>query len=182
MRTERVFRRGRHLPDRGGRGDEAAFEKLVRRRQGMIRGLMRQLSGDIATADDLSQEAFILAWRRLSSLRKPGAFGGWLRRIAVNVFLQHVRRKRLSEDDFHDPADHPAPSSGNPVAQMDLEQALTRLRPVERLCVVLACGQGMSHAEVSAATDLPLGTVKSHIARGGARLRELLAAYERNVR
>ena len=61
---------------------------------------------------------------------------------------------------------------------LDLDRALARLASDERLCVVLAYSEGMSHSEISAATGLPLGTVKSHIKRGSERLRTLLDAYE----
>ena len=62
--------------------------------------------------------------------------------------------------------------------QLDLDRALAQLAPDERLCIVLAYSEGMSHGEISALTALPLGTVKSHIRRGGERLRALLDAYE----
>ncbi len=163
-------------------GDEKAFEELVRRRQGAIRRLMRQLSGDWAAADDFAQEAFIQAWRKLRTLRAPGAFGGWLRRIAVNVFLQHTRRTDLLVQDSEERASRPATESGDLAIQMDLEKALARLKPGERLCVVLSYSEGMSHGEICSATGLPLGTVKSHISRGCARLRLYLADYEVGVR
>lgn len=162
-------------------GDDKAFEELVRRKQGGIRGLMRQLSGDPAAADDFAQEAFLQAWRKLRTLRSPGAFGGWLRRIAVNVFLQHIRRKDLSIQDSENPALHPSPKGRNPTIKMDLEKALSCLRPGERLCVVLSYSQGLSHGEICSVTGLPLGTVKSHISRGCARLRLHLADYEEEV-
>jgi RNA polymerase sigma-70 factor (ECF subfamily) len=63
------------------------------------------------------------------------------------------------------------------VERLDLDAALATLPPQARLCVVLAYSEGMSHAEISDATAIPLGTVKSHIARGAARLREILHAY-----
>ena len=61
---------------------------------------------------------------------------------------------------------------------VDLDRALASLAPDERLCIVLAYSEGMSHSEITAAIGLPLGTVKSHIKRGGERLRALLNAYE----
>jgi DNA-directed RNA polymerase specialized sigma24 family protein len=61
--------------------------------------------------------------------------------------------------------------------RLDLDAALATLPPEPRLCVVLAYSEGMSHAEISAATSMPLGTVKSHIARSSARLRETLEGY-----
>jgi len=162
-------------------GDDSAFGELVRRRQGAIRRLMGQLSGDWALADDLAQEAFLQAWRKLRTLRSPGAFGGWLRRIAVNVFLPHIRRADAAIQDSERVASYPAVDNGDSSIKMDLEKALAQLRPDERLCVVLAYGERMSHSEIRAATGLPLGTVKSHITRGSARLRQYLRAYEGDV-
>ena len=60
---------------------------------------------------------------------------------------------------------------------MDLDQALAELTDTERLCVVLSYQEGLSHAEIAELTDLPLGTVKSHILRGSKRLRQILSAY-----
>jgi RNA polymerase sigma-70 factor (ECF subfamily) len=62
--------------------------------------------------------------------------------------------------------------------QLDLDRALAKLTHTERLCVVLAYSEGLSHGEISAAAALPLGTVKSHVRRGAQRLRVLLRAYE----
>lgn len=156
-------------------GDDKAFEELVRLRQGCIRGLMRQLSGDWDMADDFAQEAFLQAWRKLRTLRVPEAFGRWLRQIAVNVFLQHIRHTGLATEDSDELVSHPVVGPGNPSVQMDLERALAHLRPVERLCVVLAYGERMSHGEICSTTGLPLGTVKSNISRGAARLRQYLS-------
>ena len=66
-------------------GDAAAFSELVRRRQSALRNLLRRLSRDPALADDLAQQAFVKAWRSLPKLRSVGAFGAWLRRLAVNT-------------------------------------------------------------------------------------------------
>ena len=163
-------------------GDDKAFEELVRRRQGAIRRLMFQLCGDWGIADDFAQEVFVRAWQKLRTLRAHGAFDGWLRQIAVNVFLQHLRRTGSEIQDPDEVASYSVVDQGDPSAQIDLEKALARLRPVERLCVVLAYGERMSHGEISWATGLPLGTVKSHISRGSARLRQYLADYEVDVR
>lgn len=162
-------------------GDDRAFEELVRRRQGAIRRLLRQLTGDWAIAEDLAQEAFLEAWRSLRTLRAPGAFGGWLRQIAVNVFLQHIRRAGVTIHDSGDLESYPAPGHGDPSVHMDVEKALSYLKPGERLCVVLAYGERMSHGEISSAANLPLGTVKSHISRATARLRRYLGDYEGNA-
>lgn len=157
-------------------GDKPAFEELVRRRQSTLRNLLRRLCRDHALADDLSQQTFIQAWKTLSSLQSPVAFGGWLRQIAVNTWLQHLRSRKEMEstDDDSVPVQSISETHGE---KIDLDYALTQLSPTVRLCIVLSHAEGMSHGEVASATRLPLGTVKSHITRGTARLRELLQAY-----
>ena len=161
-------------------GDAAAFSELVRRRQSALRNLLRRLSRDPALADDLAQQAFVKAWRSLPKLRSVAAFGAWLRRLAVNTWLEHVRAAHVLPVASWRPRNSPgrlaAPRPRD--EQLDLDRALARLAPDERLCVVLAYSEGMSHGEISALTALPLGTVKSHIRRGGERLRALLDAYE----
>jgi RNA polymerase sigma-70 factor, ECF subfamily len=162
-------------------GDDSAYAELVRRRQSWIRDLLRRLCRDPTLADDLAQQSFLQAWRRVRTLQSPAAFGGWLRKIAVNTWLQHIRAgghhtvDRASEDasGLDD-----IPSHEPTVAErIDLDRALSQLAPDVRLCIVLGYGERMSHREIADATDLPLGTVKSHIARGAALLRELLSAY-----
>jgi RNA polymerase sigma-70 factor, ECF subfamily len=159
-------------------GDDAAFGELVRRRQDAIRNLFRRLSRDAALADDLSQQAFVHAWKSMRTLKSPSAFGGWLRKVAVNCWLQQVRARKqevaLDEGVLDEAAGGAVPAI---TEQLDLDAALARLPPAARLCVVLAYSEGMSHGEISGSTSIPLGTVKSHIARGAARLRELLPAY-----
>src|SRR5215470_13415267 len=78
-------------------GDQPAFEELVRRRQSWLRNLLRRLCGDAALADDLAQQALLSAWRGLARLRASEAFGVWLKRLAVHVWIDHARR--------HDPLD-----------------------------------------------------------------------------
>lgn len=160
-------------------GDRTAFSELVWRRQSWLRNLLRRLSRDPALADDLAQQVFLQAWRSLSTLRSVGAFGAWLRRLAINAWLAHRRSAPLPElaldaEDLPD-ATVFAAAAGE---RLDLDRALAKLSRDERLCVVLAYSEGMSHGEISAATSLPLGTVKSHITRGARRLRVLLHAYE----
>ena len=157
-------------------GDRAAFEELVRRHQCRIRDLLRSLCRNAPLADDLAQETFLQCWSHIASLRAPGAFAGWLRKLAVNSWRAHLRRSgalakcvELKDGDLV--------SVSASAERLDLNSALAVLAPNVRLCVVLSYQEGMSHGEIAAATDLPLGTVKSHVARGTARLRELLAEY-----
>jgi RNA polymerase sigma-70 factor (ECF subfamily) len=152
-----------------GAGDDRAFEELVRRRQGSLRGLLRRLCGNAALADDLAQQSFVQAWTRLSTLRAPAAFGGWLRQIAVNTWLAQARgRTPIAAL----PVDLEDAASADPSLALDLDRLLHRLSEGERTCLVLAYAEGLTHAEIAATTGWPLGTVKSHVLRGGARLRE----------
>jgi RNA polymerase sigma factor (sigma-70 family) len=151
-------------------GDDRAFGELVRRRQGALRGLLRRLCGNAALADDLAQQAFVQAWMRLSSLRAPAAFGGWLRQIAVNTWLAHARLKAPTTAPLAADVEDAAPA--DPALALDLDRLLHRLSEGERTCVVLAYAEGLTHAEIATMTSWPLGTVKSHVLRGSTRLRE----------
>lgn len=157
-------------------GDDGAFAELVRRRQKRVRDLLRRLCGNHALADDLAQKTFVRAWRGIRALRDPGAFGGWLKRIAVNEWLTEARRAPAPVDDDEDAflaAVDPAPSPERIAGGIGLERALGRLGSAERLCVVLAHGEGMTHVEIAEATQLPLGTVKSHVLRGSEKLKRI---------
>jgi RNA polymerase sigma-70 factor (ECF subfamily) len=152
-------------------GDDRAFAELVRRRQATVRGMLRRMCGDASLADDLAQETFVQAWRTLAQLRNAGAFGGWLKQVAVRVWLQHARRARLPIEALEDADDVAAPEFAE---RLDLERALERLNPPQRLCVVLSYGEGLSHGEIADSTGWPLGTVKSHVARGATKLKQWL--------
>jgi len=158
-------------------GDDNAYGELVRRRQNTIRQLFRRLCREPALADDLAQQTFLQAWRNVETLKSPAAFGGWLRRLAINTWLQRVRAERpltsaTDLDELPEQAVQPTLAE-----QLDLDSALAALPPDVRLCITLAYAERMSHSEICEATGLPLGTVKSHIARGAARLRKQLGAY-----
>jgi RNA polymerase sigma-70 factor (ECF subfamily) len=122
-------------------------------------------------ADDLAQDAFILAFESIAEFRGEGTFGAWVKRIAARTCIRRVQRdKRLKARlETNDPAiDNGAPDHGR---RMDLDEALKGLGEAERLCVSLCYGAGLSHAEAAEALNLPLGTVKSHVKRGLEKLR-----------
>ncbi len=158
--------------------DPGAFEQLLRRHQGMLRAQLRRLlHGDAAAADDLAQEAFVLAWRKLDQFRGEARFSTWLYRIAYTCFLQVRRRRSCAGDDDGEAAEHlPAPMPAVDL-QMDVERAMQRLSAAERT-VLLHCVQlGLSHDEASYVLAMPLGTVKTHATRGKARLSAMLVAW-----
>lgn len=149
----------------------------MRRRQTWIRNLMRRFSGDVTLADDLAQQVFLQGWQNIRHVQRPSRFGAWLKRIAVNAWLQYVRK--------NDPLRHAAEHDGSEADPqdatgigIDLDHALSTLPPEVRLCIVLSYHEGMNHGEIAEFTDLPLGTVKSHIRRGTKRLQEQLSAYD----
>ena len=157
-------------------GERDAFAELVRRRQAWIRNLMRRFTGNDALADDLAQEAFLQAWRKIGSLKETHTFGAWLKRVAVTTCLQHLRRyDALKAASAWDDAD--TPHSEDADLAMDLDQALATLPGPVRLSIVLSYHERLTHAEISEMTGMALGTVKSHIRRGTQRLKELLSAY-----
>lgn len=157
-------------------GDAAAFRELVLRHQARVRDLLRRLSGNQPMGDDLAQETFVQAWKSLGSLKNPATFGAWLRQIALNVWRQEARKRQLVVLDDEEIAAQPDPATrATPDQRIDLMQALAQLRAPERMCVVLSHAEGLTHGEISALTDLPLGTVKSHVKRGGDKLKSILA-------
>ncbi len=156
------------------RGSSRAFESLVRRNQSLVRGFLRRLcSGDAALADDLAQETFVMAWRRIGSFEAKGAFKGWLCRIAYTQFLQNRRSAKAStrrEEAVMAEAQTVHDDRGAAEARLDLDRVLAVLSPEQRAAVALCYGEGMSHAEAAEALGLPLGTVKSHVVRGRAKV------------
>ncbi len=158
-------------------GDVAAFETLVHRHQSRVRGLLRHLSSNAVLADDLAQQTFLTAWQSIGQLRNPRSFGGWLKRIAINGWLKHLRANDPLRNSVADVALEP-PTHETPDIAIDLEQALATLTPGTRACVVLSYVEGMSHGEIAAALDLPLGTIKSHIRRGTRQLKQIPEPYQ----
>jgi len=157
-------------------GNEAAFGALVRRHQSMLRGFLRRLTrGDHALADDLAQEALLEAWRKLAQFRGDGSFAGWLTRIAWSRLLMAARtRKPDLPDGEHD---FPGPSGESGLhARLDLEKAMAKLSLAERAALTLCYALEYSHDEASRILDMPLGTLKSHVARGREKLRAMLEA------
>ena len=158
-------------------GDRKAFETLMLRRQSSIRNLMRRFCGDHALADDLAQQVFFKVWLNIRTLRKPGAFSAWLRRLAVTVWLKHLRKKDALRSAAELSGMEPARRESSASVGMDLDRALATLPETERLHLVLSYNEGLTHSEISELTGTPLGTVKSHIRNGSLRLRNALSAY-----
>lgn len=157
-------------------GSDAAFGRLVARHQAVVRGFLRRmLGGGWAEADDLAQEAFVAAWRALPSLKEPAGLRPWLLGIAWRKAQDRIRSaRRGAARDAAWLETRSAPSGVSAEDRMALTDAMAELAPDARACVALCLADGWSHGEAAPALGLPLGTVKSHVARGKARLLAVL--------
>ncbi|MEJ2603679.1 MAG: RNA polymerase sigma factor [Gammaproteobacteria bacterium] len=169
-------------------GDQRAFGELVRRHQSRVRGWLRHLCGDPAEADDLAQETFLKAWERLNTYAARGRFASWLMKLAYNEFLQAARkgqrRRHLARQFEADAltqgttADESMSPTGRGTEVPDLPRLLAVLGEEERHVMLLGYGCGFSQAEIGEITGLALGTVKSHMHRGKARIRDAFGLEE----
>ena len=161
-------------------GSDAAFTRLVERHQAAVRGFLRRtLGGGWAEADDVAQEAILTAWSSLHRLKELSGFRSWLLGIAwrkAQDRIRSARRGAARDSDWLETLD--APSGVSPADRLALAQAMAGLAPDVRACVALCLADGWSHAEAARALSLPLGTVKSHVARGRARLFEALGGSD----
>jgi RNA polymerase sigma-70 factor (ECF subfamily) len=166
-----------HLARRAASGDAAAFDALVRLHQGRIRAFLRRLTkADAALADDLAQETFLEAWRKIAQYRGDAPFAAWLSRIAWSRFLMQARSRGPQTEELDESL--PAPIAAPPGERLDLERAMAKLPAPERAALTLCYAMEFSHGEASEIMNLPLGTVKSHVSRGRERLRALLQLPE----
>ncbi len=156
-------------------GDTHAFGELIRRHQSQVRNFLRKLSHDSELADDLAQDCFLHAWDKLRTYSGRGTFIGWLMKVAYTTFLQSKRKsKRYGEilEEAGHLADAESRSYTEPVDDVtDLDKLLGVLNEEERAVVVMSYACGLSHREISEATDQPVGTIKSLIFRSKEKIR-----------
>ncbi len=158
---------------------------LVKTHQGQIRAFLRRLCRNHALADDLAQDTFLRAFQNMGKIQDNAKAKSWLFQIAYRIFLDHARKQKRRAElaDENLPAPEPTPESLYGVKvdgiKMDIEQAMNTLSPEQRAAVMLCLSYGFSNAEAAKALGQPLGTVKSHIARGKDKLRAFLCAYEK---
>jgi RNA polymerase sigma-70 factor, ECF subfamily len=162
-------------------GDSDAFELLMRRHERRIHYLLLRFTRDPALAEDLCQETFLRAWRKLSTFQGSGSFAGWLARLAHNVFLADRRLARTGREAVTDDPDRDAPSAasvtGNDEAP-DLDRLLAVVSPQERRLLTLSYAAGLSATEIGAMLGESPGTVKSQIHRAKQKIRHHFAIGE----
>lgn len=157
-------------------GDGQAFDALYESNVGRVYALCLRMSGDRRSAEELTQDVFVRAWRRIGTFRGASAFSTWLHRVAVNVVLDdRKRRRRRPAELTHEGDDELATVSGattDPAIRLDLERALATLPERSRMALVLHAVEGYRYEEVAELMEISVGTVKSHIHRGRALLME----------
>lgn len=149
---------------------------LVRRHERVVRGFLARVTAGSGRADDLAQETFLAAWAKARTYSGEGRYRGWLLRIAWTTFLMDVRQaKRRLPAWKGGEAEAPEPvAPGDAERDVIVEDALGRLREEDRAAVTLCLILGHSHREAAEILEMPLGTLKTRVARGSAKLIELL--------
>jgi RNA polymerase sigma-70 factor, ECF subfamily len=161
-------------------GDLLAFERLYRDNERKVFGLCFRLSSDPALAEELTQEVFVRAWRKLGSFRGASAFSSWLYPLTVNVALSERRSRRRRDQRIvatEDPARlERAPRAPAPEAGFDLDKAIATLPPGARAVFVLHDVEGRTHEEIAAILKIAPGTSKAQLFRARRLLREALVS------
>jgi len=172
-------------------GDEQAFGTLVRRYQRRLTAFLSQLVGDVELARELTQEAFVRAWSALARFDPRYRFSTWLFRIAHNLGIDQLRRRRLktvslyrtdSEGDemevvVADIDKDPLGHLENRALASELREVIDGLRPEYRELVLLRHFGGLSYQEIADFKGMPLGTVKNKLFRAHSVLRRALATF-----
>ena len=170
------------LVDRCRRGELGAFEELYRQHSGRLYSLAVRMLGNPADAEDLLQEIFLSAHRKLDGFRGDAALGTWLYRLAMNQILDHVRSRAARTGQMTDGLDDATVLADvgshrladQAIDRLDLERAIGELPEGCRAAFVLHDVEGLEHREVSDVLGIAEGTSKSQVHKARLRLRALL--------
>ncbi len=174
-------------------GREAAFRELVRRYERPVFALVYRMVRDREVAEDLAQDTFVKVLNHVDRYSPDFKFSSWLFKIANNVAIDHLRRRRIemvsldgnphatSVEAIEASVLDPEAPQESPLEEMEakelgqaIERAIGRLRPEYRACILLRHVEGRSYEEIATTLDLPLGTVKTYIHRARHALRTAL--------
>lgn len=176
-----------HLVARAREGDRAAFREIVERYEALVAATVMGMLGRSPEADDVGQQTFIRFYEALDQYRGEGGVAPYITRIAVNLSLNEIdRRKRarrrfVSRDEDAFPSHEPVVDGAQEIQRFDEEEqvrgAIQQLDPIHRSVVVLRLMNGYSTKETAELLDIPVGTVLSRLYRAQRNLRDLLAPY-----
>jgi RNA polymerase sigma-70 factor (ECF subfamily) len=168
-------------------GDAAAFEEVYRTHSGRLYNLLFRMAGSAQDAEDLLQEVFLHAYRKLASFRGESTLGTWLYRLAVNHCLdvlrgRHTKMQRSTDSLDEDGALEPAavmPAIPTAISRLDLDRAIAKLPDGCRAAFVLHDVEGFEHQEVAGLLGISQGTSKSQVHKARLKLRALLSSAAR---
>jgi len=171
------------LAQRCRQGDATAFEELYRAHAGRLYNLVLRMTGSADDADDMLQEVFLHAHRKLASFRGDSSLGTWLYRLAVNYCLDVLRGRQAKMTRVTDSLDEDgamelaaaSPSVPSAVSRIDLERAIARLPDGCRAAFVLHDVEGFEHNEVAQMLGVSEGTSKSQVHKARMKLRAMLS-------
>ncbi len=172
---------------RAAAGDHDAFEQLVLAHQKAVYNLALRMTGSPDDALDLSQEAFLRAWRGLPDYRSDASFSTWLYRLTSNICIDFLRRRArektvplygFGEDEEELPLPDPGPDAETrALSRLERQEVAAAMQSLDleyRQALTLRVIDGLSYAEIAETLNVPAGTVKSRIARAREKMRALL--------
>lgn len=169
---------GQRLDDitlgRARRGDLRACEVIYRRYERAAYSLAYRICRCPHHAQDILQDSFLLAFRRIRQYRGDAPFGAWLRRIVSNTAISHLRRQPAAAQVFEEERGERAVMPSANDEAMDLERALGRLSPSDRTVVLLHDLEGLNHKEIAALFEMTESWSKTRLSRARAQLRQWL--------
>ncbi len=176
----------RDLVLRTRRGEVEAFGKVVARYQQAVFNVCYRMLGERMEAEDLAQDTFIRAYKRLETFDVERPFGPWIRRVATNVCLNHIQRQRPESYEFDEERDQsPEAARQEPEAYLqgaqtaeEVRQAIVALPAHYRAVIELRHYQEMSYSEIADVLEIPQSDVKSHLYRARKKLAGLLSTNE----
>jgi RNA polymerase sigma-70 factor (ECF subfamily) len=170
------------LVEQAQRGDRDAFGILVRSRADRLYAIGQRILRDVGLSEDAMQQALVIAWRELPSLRDPTRFDAWLTRLLVHACYAEARSRRARSANIRVlPIDGPAsPDASQEIADRDqLERGFRRLPPEQRALLVLHHYLGLSPTEIAETLGVPAGTARSRLHYAHRAMRAALEADER---
>jgi RNA polymerase sigma-70 factor (ECF subfamily) len=172
------------LAQRAAKGDMQAFEELFLLHRRLVYGLCLRMTQDAAEAEDITQEVFVLLFRKVGGFRGEASFTTWLHRLTVNQVLMRFRKNRSrreealedEEGQTREPARDAAPRPAQHIDRIALESAIAQLPPGYRAAFILHDVEGYDHEEVARILGCAVGTSKSQLHKARTKLRKILAS------